>query len=211
MFQDQFKRNGLPQTSKVEGSETVEEEGPSCSKKAATASRFTICKVHKASRKKREKSSAKRERKATKTLAIVLGKFFPLSLFCYLMFSTFTCSNPKDRSSSSSLHNNTLHYSLSLLTMALWAILYSICVIWAKACPVPNAQCPMVLVNPATFSFQLSPFSSVYLYFFPSESVEMPIIRLEGKLLFLQQNVLTHEQKLFYFPTHEIIMETGEW
>lgn len=36
--------------------------------------RFTIYKVHKASKKKREKSSAKKERKATKTLAIVLGK-----------------------------------------------------------------------------------------------------------------------------------------
>lgn len=35
--------------------------------------RFTIYKVHKASKKKREKSSAKKERKATKTLAIVLG------------------------------------------------------------------------------------------------------------------------------------------
>ena len=40
-----------------------------------TSSRFTIYKVNKASRKKREKSSAKKERKATKTLAIVLGKF----------------------------------------------------------------------------------------------------------------------------------------
>lgn len=37
-------------------------------------SRFTIYKVHKASKKKREKSSAKKERKATKTLAIVLGE-----------------------------------------------------------------------------------------------------------------------------------------
>ena len=39
-----------------------------------TSSRFTIYKVNKASRKKREKSSAKKERKATKTLAIVLGQ-----------------------------------------------------------------------------------------------------------------------------------------
>ncbi|KXJ70129.1 hypothetical protein RP20_CCG024697 [Aedes albopictus] len=38
------------------------------------ASQFTIYKVNKASKKKREKSSAKKERKATKTLAIVLGK-----------------------------------------------------------------------------------------------------------------------------------------
>lgn len=44
------------------------------SKQYQTAgSRFTIYKVNKASRKKREKSSAKKERKATKTLAIVLG------------------------------------------------------------------------------------------------------------------------------------------
>lgn len=39
-------------------------------------SRFTIYKVHKASKKKREKSSAKKERKATKTLAIVLGELW---------------------------------------------------------------------------------------------------------------------------------------
>lgn len=43
-------------------------------RKASAAARFTIYKVNKASRKKREKSSAKKERKATKTLAIVLGK-----------------------------------------------------------------------------------------------------------------------------------------
>lgn len=55
--------------------------------------RFTIYKVHKASKKKREKSSAKKERKATKTLAIVLGKFklSPLSRFrprpCALPYS----------------------------------------------------------------------------------------------------------------------------
>ena len=42
-------------------------------KQSAGGSRFTIYKVNKASRKKREKSSAKKERKATKTLAIVLG------------------------------------------------------------------------------------------------------------------------------------------
>lgn len=44
--------------------------------------RFTIYKVHKASKKKREKSSAKKERKATKTLAIVLGEYNN-DYFCY--------------------------------------------------------------------------------------------------------------------------------
>lgn len=43
--------------------------------------------MHKASKKKREKSSAKKERKATKTLAIVLGNSFFLSFF--LPFSLF--------------------------------------------------------------------------------------------------------------------------
>lgn len=52
-----------------------EDEGSGSKKerKASAGTRFTIYKVNKASRKKREKSSAKKERKATKTLAIVLG------------------------------------------------------------------------------------------------------------------------------------------
>lgn len=39
--------------------------------------RFNLGRKHKSSRKKREKASAKRERKATKTLAIVLGRSNP--------------------------------------------------------------------------------------------------------------------------------------
>lgn len=42
-------------------------------------SRFNLGRKHKSSRKKREKASAKRERKATKTLAIVLGKYAKLA------------------------------------------------------------------------------------------------------------------------------------
>lgn len=67
---------------------SVRSIGSKKEKKATAAARFTIYKVNKASRKKREKSSAKKERKATKTLAIVLGKWF-LPWLCSFFVSAF--------------------------------------------------------------------------------------------------------------------------
>lgn len=73
--------------------ELPEEETPSSGmtgskkeRKSTASSRFTIYKVNKASRKKREKSSAKKERKATKTLAIVLGKDRHSFVYCVFLF-----------------------------------------------------------------------------------------------------------------------------
>jgi hypothetical protein len=73
---------GSPSIRRCREVELPEEEPPSTGvtgskkeRKSTASSRFTIYKVNKASRKKREKSSAKKERKATKTLAIVLGKY----------------------------------------------------------------------------------------------------------------------------------------
>ena len=58
-------------------------------------SRFNLGRKHKSSRKKREKASAKRERKATKTLAIVLGELGPsvsaLGIFLQAAIATWSC------------------------------------------------------------------------------------------------------------------------
>lgn len=55
--------------------------------KGKKLSRFNLGRKHKSSQKKREKASVKKERKATKTLAIVLGMYFKLTAITFFSFS----------------------------------------------------------------------------------------------------------------------------
>lgn len=72
---------------------TTASTGAGCNahvRQAKKKSRFNLGRKHKSSRKKREKASAKRERKATKTLAIVLGEclVLPLGRVCFAITCT---------------------------------------------------------------------------------------------------------------------------
>ncbi|CAL4129720.1 unnamed protein product, partial [Meganyctiphanes norvegica] len=75
------KRNGSAGAGNAAGAEG----GVTVKKDKKAAARFTIYKVNKASKKKRENKATKRENKATKTLAIVLGG-------CWVPFFTVNIS-----------------------------------------------------------------------------------------------------------------------
>lgn len=76
----QGKRNGAAALKRVLSGSLRKHPADPPSTSSAKESRFTIYSKHKASRKKRDKSAARKERKATKTLAIVLGASLPTPL-----------------------------------------------------------------------------------------------------------------------------------
>ena len=92
MYQVQSKKNGSASPARPGPGTGAEGEGGHLlldnkkERKQATGARFTIYKVNKASKKKREKSSAKKERKATKTLAIVLGEYKPVLFDTFIIY-----------------------------------------------------------------------------------------------------------------------------